>query len=170
MSAIKKLLRKHGYIFTMLKDADGSLILRIPERKQEPTIEAIDFKYKIGKDKVTVSIGEDSSELECPQYACRALILFHVNRTCEQLGYGTEYLDFRLGSDSISEEAFFHAMWPEDVELNDELREKEYNLQQILISAKHALLPFDDRYEFEARQAGVEQGYQVVRDYFFGEA
>ena len=169
MSDMKKLLRKHGYIFTLLKDSEGNIVLRIPERKQPPTIEAIDFKYKIQVDKVVITIANDTAVFECPQYACRSLVLFDIKKTCEQLGYETKLLDFRLGKDSISEEAFFHAMWPDDVPLTDELREKEYQLQQVLVSATHSLLPFDERYEFEAHQAGVELGYQVVRDYFFGE-
>jgi hypothetical protein len=169
MNEIKKLLKKHKYLFTLSKKEDGTIVFHVPGRKQEPAFEAVDFRYTIGDNSVTMKIKKHESTIACPQYACRSFVLFDVNKICEELGYETNLLDFRSGNDSISEEAFFHAMWPAEIPLDDELRQKEHQLQQILIAAKRSLLPFDVRYEFEAQQAGVEHGYQVVRDYFFGE-
>lgn len=165
MKDIKELLKKHKYVFTLTKEDDDTIVFRIPERKQEPTIHKAEVHYKIGENSISIN----DTDFDCPQYACRSFILMDVNKLCEQLGYSTEFLDFRSGNDSISETAFFHAMWPATVALTDETREKEYALQQILIPARRSLLPFDERYAFEAQQAGVEQGYQVVRDFFFGE-
>ncbi len=170
MKDIKSLLKKHGYVFTLNKEEDGTIVFHIPERKQAPTIEEAEVHYTIGANSLTISMGEGQDiTVDCPQYACRSLLLLDVNKICEQLGYDTNFLDFRSGNDSISEEAFFHAMWPATVELTDELRQQEYSLQQILVPAKRSLLPFSERYDFEAQQAGVEHGYQVVRNFYFGE-
>jgi hypothetical protein len=171
MDEVKRLLSRHGYRITAtLKD--GGVVLQIPDRVQEPLMQAYSVKYGIGID--SLSFHQDGDEwpsgFECPQYACRCFILLDIKRHCEALNFDTNLIEFFDGFDKIDETEFFTRMWPKDIEYSDDIRRKEYNLKDLLIRVQNAAVPFHHDFYFEAEQLGVLPGYIAIRSTFvFGE-
>lgn len=170
MSEIQELLQKHDYQF-VLSVKDNLIRLQIPARKLEPATEAFAVTYKIEQDKILSSIEGQAgeNELECPLYAARTVILMDVRNICENFGFSTKLVQFRRDADIIEEEEFFQAMWPKELEQSDEIRSKEYDLRRIVSNAVTSLIPFEQSFLFEAQQAHVEEGYDIVSNLFFGE-
>lgn len=170
MEEVKKLLDKYGYKLTLKIDKENDkIIFNIPTRVVAPFITEYTVEYSIGEDSFTYQTDEDKVTTECPQYACRLLILYDVRRHCLHLDYDTNLLDFFVGSDKVDEEEFFRQMWPKNIQYDDLTRTMEYNLKDLLGRAQNAIIPFHQSFSFEAQQLGVEFGYFVIRSFAFGE-
>ena len=165
---VLELIKKNNYTMSVHVDDIGRVILKVPNRVLEPTITAYDVIYQIGKDCVSYLSDEEEGviELECPQYACRILLLMDIKRHCDVLNFAPELLEIFHGTDKIDEESLFVKVWPKNVEYTDELRRDEYNLKDLIHRAQNAVIPFHHDFYFEAEQMGVLPGYLTIRSLF----
>ena len=171
MDELKQLLSKHGYRITATLKNDV-VYLSIPQRVQEPLMEAYTVQYAIHLESISFfHEGDDfPNRFMCPQYACRCFILLDIKRHCQALNFDTNLIEFFHESDKIDETEFFTRMWPKDIEYTDDIRRKEYNLKELLIRVQNAAVPFHHDFYFEAEQMGVLPGYLAIRSTFvFGE-
>lgn len=162
---VRELLKKHNYSLSAHVDDSGKVTLKVPDRVLEPTITAYDVLYQVGKDSVSYFSDEEEGviNLECPQYACRILLLMDLKRHCDVLNYAPELLDLFHGEDKVDEETFFTKLWPKDLEYTDDIRRDEYNLKDLIHRAQNAIIPFHHDFYFEAEQLGVLPGYLTIR-------
>lgn len=165
---VRELLKKHNYVLTAYVDDNGKVILKVPNRVLEPTITAYDVLYQVQENSVSYFSDEEEGiiSLECPQYACRILLLLDIKRHCDVLNYSPELLDLFYGHDKIDEETFFAKIWPKDLEYTEDIRRDEYNLKDLIYRAQNAIIPFHHDFYFEAEQLGVLPGYLTIRSLF----
>jgi hypothetical protein len=166
---IINLLKKHEYIVKLVYDTDNEKIfLQIPAKHD---LEKYDIIYKINHNKILWQNdpNEEPIELDCPTYACRIFIFTDVRRICEYIGFDTRLIEFYVNQDKINEEGFFQAIWPSSLKLTKEIKEQEKKLMEIITKAVNCIMPYAEKFTFNAHQAGVGVGYSVIRTFMRGD-
>lgn len=167
---VKALLNKHSYMLKLNYDSKEMCIsLHIPARVQMPSTDAYDIKYYIINNQINCYIDKELTEIECPNYAIRTLILVDVRKVCEYLGFDHSLLEFYCDGDKIVESDFFDKIWPSNLEYTEDIRKQEYALKELVTRSINAIIPFHASFDFEAAKLGVSIGYTLIRAFVIGE-
>lgn len=168
---IKKLLNKHKYVLKVTLDPQTGLIqLHIPKRLQEPQVDAYTHDYLILDNMVYITIDGNTTEIECPTYACRTLIFVDIRTICNYIDFDPSLLEFYNGQDKISEEEFFQAMLMKGVNFTDAMRKQENDLRELVGRAINSIIPFHQSFYYEAQKMGVGLGYGLIAAFALGDS
>jgi hypothetical protein len=167
---IQNMLKKHNYLPKLtLNSETGVIKLHIPSRVQEPPVDAYTHDYLIGDNKIYFTMdGDNPTEVDCPDYACRCLIFVDIKRVCEYFNFNTFVLEFYYDEDKISETEFFDNMLPKSVVLSEASLRQERDLKELLSRAMNAIIPYHETFNHEAQQMGVGLGYGAIATFAIG--
>lgn len=167
---VKEILERNNYTIKVSYNSETKVVrLYLPKRNQLPETNSHVIEYSFVDNLLYCVIDGETIDIQCPTYICRILIYIDIRKVCNFLNFDTSLLEFYADEVKITESEFFEAIWPKDMEYTKEIEEKEKPLKKIVSRAINAAIPFHESFRFEAKYLNVEEGYDLVFSYYFGD-
>lgn len=169
LSTIIQLLRKHDYIVEVHRTDKGCRVV-YPVRREFPQHERFEVIYTMDHKKDYVEITTESIQktlgkilLMGPHYAHKALIMFHIIKTCNKINYNQSLIQFFINKEEVAEPTFLQSLTY--TELSNTDLQKENALIALAVPAfQHG---FDEAYEEMASKQDIDEGYKSITGLFF---
>jgi len=161
---IKKLLDKHNYRIVVV-ETEGGCDASYPGTVIIPPRHPISVRYQYTPDSVITTAHNQDGDLvsftnQCPVYAQRLYVLYHIVRNCSFIAYPFPLVKFIYKQEEMSGEDFFGYVNNTLFDQNDVV--KEDSLGPLLSLSLTAGFKFDE----DAKKLGVEDGYSAIKAMF----
>jgi hypothetical protein len=166
------LIKKHDYMVKVDVQPYGCRA-KFPGRCVFPCCENFESQYVLDYDDKSVEVTNFTGGVNIgrtllmgPMYAHKALVMFHILRICNNIGYDASLIDFLIHDNSVEENEFLQALTQEDLSLED--AQKEAKLISLAIPALQCNFP--PNYHEMAVKEGVSDGFQSIIQLFSKES
>jgi len=170
IAEVRNILERNDYQVTVYSTEDGCLSV-YPARVEQPIAGLTRIQYQYTQEGLRIIISDEDGKIHkdkifpCPVYAQRLLMFTHIIAKCLYINYAIALISFTLNETQVEEAEFYEGCTNKYMDKTDLALEEE--LKPIIIQA--IFTAFTPMHEESAKQAGVLEGFLIIRTMLVGQ-